>query len=284
LNSWPDNADEQEGETQRLQTLIAAQRSPKVASMRTICRVLPHWKADGPSNMAIDEALLDSVAFDPSMAVVRTYEWSIPTLSLGYFQRTVDFESDSRWSTVPIVRRPTGGGALWHDIEVTYAVVIPGHHPFARPSRALYRAIHDSIAHQIRLLGIPASLRGTPEIDEELESRPRPFLCFNDRDEEDVVFRNAKLVGSAQRRRSGAILQHGSLLLGRSKTTPELPGLSDLAPILGSTEKWVPILRTLLAETLNLPVVEDELRPDEIQKAENLRQTIYSDPLWTLRR
>jgi lipoate-protein ligase A len=234
--------------------------------------------------MALDEVLLDSVAADPSMAVVRTYEWSIPTLSLGYFQRASEFESDDRWTSVPIVRRPTGGGALWHDIEVTYAVVIPGHHPFARPSRALYRSIHEAIINQIRSLGIPAIRRGIGEFDEELESRPRPFLCFNDRDEEDVVFRNAKLVGSAQRRRSGAILQHGSLLLGRSKTTPELPGLRDLAPIAGSTEKWVGILQSLLADTLNLPLIKDEIRPEEAKRAELLRRTVYADSSWTLRR
>jgi lipoate-protein ligase A len=284
LNFWADNAEDRLRRDQRLQTLIPLDRSPKVASMSTICRVLPHLRGDGPSNMALDEALLDSVVFDPSMAVIRTYEWSIPTLSLGYFQKTVEFESESRWSNVPIVRRPTGGGALWHDIEVTYAVVIPGHHPFSRPSRALYRSIHESIANQIRLFGIPATRRGPLEFDQELQSRPRPFLCFSDRDEEDVIFRNAKLVGSAQRRRSGVILQHGSLLLGRSKSTPELPGLTDLAPIVGSAEKWVPILQTLLAKTLNLPVIEDELRPGELEKAEKLRETIYSEPSWTLRR
>jgi lipoate-protein ligase A len=157
--------------------------------------------------MALDEALLDSVAADPSMAVIRTYEWSVPTLSLGYFQSKRDFDSDPRWATVPVVRRPTGGGALWHDLELTYAVVIPGYHPLARPSRALYQSIHEAIASQIRSIGIPAARRGIAEFDAELATRPRPFLCFNDRDEEDVVFRNAKLVGSAQRRRSGAILR-----------------------------------------------------------------------------
>jgi lipoate-protein ligase A len=218
------------------------------------------------------------------MAVIRTYEWTTPTLSLGYFQKSAEVEADPRWNSVPIVRRPTGGGALWHDLEVTYAVVIPGHHPFARPSRALYRSIHEAIADQLRALGIPASRRGQPEFDEELESRPRPFLCFTDRDEEDVIFRNAKLVGSAQRRRSGAILQHGSLLLGRSKTTPELPGLTELAPVVGSTESWVQSLRKSLIQTLGLPACEDTISPEEQRRAESLRETIYSSPSWTHRR
>src|SRR6516162_5688804 len=120
-----------------------AEESPE---MPTICRQLPHEQGDGPTNMALDEALLNSVAADPSMAVMRTYEWSVPTLSLGYFQSMEEVDSDPRWSSVPIVRRPSGGGALWHDLEVTYAVVVPGDHPATRPSRSLYRTIHQAIA------------------------------------------------------------------------------------------------------------------------------------------
>jgi lipoate-protein ligase A len=250
--------------------------------MTTLCRLLPHERGDGPSNMALDEALLDAVAADPSMAIVRTYEWSIPTLSLGYFQGTSEAEADSRWASVPRVRRPTGGGALWHDREVTYAVVIPGTHPAARPSRALYQAIHETIAVQLRSLAIPAARRGTP--DPSIDSTPRPFLCFTDRDPEDIVLRHVKILGSAQRRRSGAVLQHGSLLLGRSPITPELPGLSDLVPMTNLPSSWAEMLRNNLARALGLPFQADEVRPEERRRAEALRLQVYSDPSWTRRR
>ena len=217
--------------------------------MPTICRLLPHERGDGPTNMALDEALLDSVAADPSMAVMRTYEWSVPTLSLGYFQSMEEVDADPRWASVPIVRRPTGGGALWHDLEVTYAVVVPGDHPATRPSRSLYRTIHQAIADHLRdSFGIPASRRG--EVDLGGDRGRRPFLCFTDRDSDDIVFRNVKLVGSAQRRRSGAVLQHGSLLLGRSQTTPELPGLSNLAPVSLAEASWADVLRAVLPRAL----------------------------------
>ena len=98
------------------------------------CRVLPHEVGDGPTNMATDEALLESVAAKASSAVVRTYSWSVPTLSLGYFQPIARAEAEPRWRGVPIVRRPSGGGALWHDREVTYAVVVPRSHPLSRRS------------------------------------------------------------------------------------------------------------------------------------------------------
>src|SRR4051812_5496180 len=110
--------------------------------------------------MALDEALLDAVAEDPSAAWLRTYGWTAPTLSLGYFQRWADAQADPRWRDAPIVRRPTGGGAIWHDRELTYALVVPGQHPLARPSTALYRAVHEAIAGLLRARGLAADRRG----------------------------------------------------------------------------------------------------------------------------
>ncbi len=192
------------------------------------CRLLPHLHGDGPAQMATDEALLDAVARDPASAIVRTYSWSIPTLSLGYFQAYEQVAAEDRWRGQAIVRRATGGGALWHDHEITYAVIVPGSHPLARPSTALYRAIHAAIGGRLRDLGLAARRRG--EDDPPAGSgRDRPFLCFGDRDADDIVVDRVKLVGSAQRRRAGAVLQHGSLLLGRSDVTPELLGLRELA-------------------------------------------------------
>jgi lipoate-protein ligase A len=232
--------------------------------------------------MAMDEALLDAVADDPSMAVVRTYEWSTPTLSLGYFQRMEEASADPRWASVPMVRRPTGGGALWHDLEVTYAVVVPIVHPASRPSRVLYQVVHEAIAEGLRSIGIPAARRGGTF--EEMAGENRPFLCFTDRDEQDIVLRNAKIVGSAQRRRGGAVLQHGSLLLGRSPPTPELPGLNDLATCVSDSTNWGEWLRVLLSEALRIPARADHFRPEEQRKARSLRDEIYNNPTWTHRR
>ncbi|WP_435021027.1 lipoate--protein ligase family protein [Tundrisphaera sp. TA3] len=245
-----------------------------------VCRVLPHEVGHGPRQMALDEALLDAVAADPREAVIRTYSWSIPTLSLGYFQTIAEAESDPRWAGVPIVRRPTGGGALWHDREVTYALVVPGTHPSARPSSALYRAVHEAIAARLRDRGIPAARRGpvTPT------DGPRPFLCFTDRDSEDVVCSGAKIVGSAQRRRAGAVLQHGSLLLSRSPTTPELPGLADLAPVDPAESGWREFLLRALSDALGLRFRDDGLRPDEAARAAQLERDAYGHPSWTRRR
>ncbi len=232
--------------------------------------------------MALDEALLDSVAADPSMAVVRTYEWTVPTLSLGYFQSIHEAEADPRWAGVPIVRRPTGGGALWHDREVTYAVVVPGDHPAARPSRALYRAIHAAIADRLRRLGVEADRRGEPGPGPSTEIRP--FLCFTDRDDEDIVSRGAKLVGSAQRRRAGAVLQHGSILLRRSPKTPELPGLFDLLADPIERPGWGEALAEILTGALGLEPIRTRATEAEIRASELLIESTYAQPSWTARR
>lgn len=250
--------------------------------MTTVCRVLPDVRGDGPSNMAMDEALLDSVASHGSSAVLRIYEWSVPTLSLGYFQRFEEVEADPRWATVPVVRRPTGGGALWHDQELTYTVVIPSDHPAARPSRSLYRTVHEGIAARLRSMGIPAARRG--DLDTAFDGANRPFLCFSDRDSEDVVLQGMKIVGSAQRRRSGAVLQHGSLLLRGSILTPELPGLDDLSQIPRESADWSTLLRSLIPEALGLTALDGDFRIEERQRAASLLEAIYANADWTRRR
>ena len=257
-----------------------------------LCRVLPHRVEDGSTNMATDEALLDSVARYPEAAVVRTYGWRVPTLSLGYFQNYAAVASDPRWANQAIVRRATGGGALWHDREVTYAVVIPASHPLARPSTALYQAIHEAISSELNRQGVSARRRGIDRSSAR-SSDDRPFLCFQDHDADDVVVGQVKLVGSAQRRRAGAVLQHGSLLLARSPTTPELPGLSEQIAM-GRTQAdpllpenlatiWQKILAEILPRLIGTESSVGDFTEWERERADTLDKT-YQDRAWTQRR
>ncbi|WP_337174990.1 hypothetical protein [Paludisphaera sp.] len=124
-----------------------------------LCRVLPYRVAPGPTNMAIDEAMLGRVARDPSAAWLRTYGWSEPTLSLGYFQPWAETDREPRWRSAAKVRRATGGGAIWHEHELTFAIVIPSSHPLARPNTALYRAVHRATAELLATAGAPARRR-----------------------------------------------------------------------------------------------------------------------------
>ncbi len=248
--------------------------------MRLTCRVLPYEAADGPANMALDEALLDAVSADGGTAYLRTYGWTIPTLSLGYFQRLADVQADVRWQSAAVVRRLTGGGAIWHHHEVTYALIIPAGHPHAHPNTALYRSVHAAIRATMAVEGVRADRRGDASRDE-MPGRDRPLLCFTDQDSNDLVYQGSKVVGSAQRRRHGAILQHGSILLARSPRVPELPGLEDLADVHRSPEYWsarlvehIPTVLDLEPEAVEVP---DTLRAEACR----LATTTYRTAEWT---
>ncbi len=249
--------------------------------MTTACRVLPFAIADGPANMALDEALLDEVAADPSHAVLRTYGWSAPTLSLGYFQEVADAEADPRWRVAPIVRRPTGGGAIWHHHEITYAMVVPGDHPLARHAGDLYRATHAAIAAVLGTQGLAAVRRGESPAS---STRNRPFLCFTDRNPEDIVFDGSKLVGSSQRRRPGALLQHGSVLLARSEVIPGVSGVGDLTPVTKDVHFWSSLLLGSIPAALGFLAEPSAVPGTTRRRAELLEREVYRDPSWTRRR
>lgn len=249
--------------------------------MTTVCRVLPFEIADGPANMAMDESLLEEVAADPTHAVLRTYGWSAPTLSLGYFQKAADAEADPRWRGAPIVRRPTGGGAIWHHHEITYAVVLPGDHALARHGGDLYRATHAAIADVLATQGIAAVRRGEAPAS---FARDRPFLCFTDRNPDDIVSHGFKLVGSSQRRRPGALLQHGSVLLALSDVIPGLPGVGDLAPVRKDLDFWSCLLLESIPTALGLSAEPSDVSGTARSRAEVLEREVYRERSWTRRR
>lgn len=254
-------------------------------SRRDDCLAWPLEAADGPANMALDEAMLARAAED-GVATFRTYEWSVPTLSLGYFQSLAEAAADPRLRDAPVVRRPTGGGAIWHDRELTYAVALPRSHPLAGRAEALYEAVHEAIAAALRDAGAPARRRGAVEVGANVAEnrRVRPFLCFTGRDVADIVIGTAKVVGGAQRRRSGAVLQHGSLLLRRSERLPELPGLGDLADVTLDPLRWDESLRERVLDALDLRPRPGAPATADRDRAAAIARRVYRDPAWTARR
>ena len=224
-------------------------------------------------------------------ATVRTYEWDEPTLSLGYFQSIADLDADARFRDRPIVRRPTGGGAIWHDGDLTYALAIPASHPLARRHVELYEVVHEAIARALRDLGAPASRRMERALQvqgfkETTNAGARPFLCFTDRDPADIVIFENKIVGGAQRRRRGAVLQHGSLLLRRSPRVPELLGLADLTSLPPRPSQWSGVVIDRIVVALGLSLAPIETRPDAFDPSRIVAraQSVYLDSAWTRRR
>lgn len=177
------------------------------------------WLVDEPlagvENMARDEALLQAVGAGLSPPTLRFYAWSPPTISLGYFQRYADYEAlPPPASELAVVRRQTGGGAILHDRELTYALVLPLRHPFILQNglNALYDHVHNSFMAWLTGHGVPITKgpRCTGG-----NSQRGPFFCFERHCCFDLISQERKLLGSAQRRTPQAVLQHGSLVLER---------------------------------------------------------------------
>jgi lipoate-protein ligase A len=192
--------------------------------MGTVRVVIESEPQDGARNMALDEALLDT-ALERGECTVRLYRWREATVSLGYFQRADAAEANPELAALPMVRRLTGGGAILHHHEWTYSCSVPAGHPLAESPTQIYDRVHERFVAALREQGIEAALRG-----EALAGREGTFLCFGRGDPHDIVLRGHKILGSAQRRRRGAVLQHGSLLIRRSEHAPQFPGLNDLVP------------------------------------------------------
>ncbi|RMG38807.1 MAG: lipoate--protein ligase family protein [Planctomycetota bacterium] len=207
----------------------------------------------GAENMAYDEALLEA-ALDDELCCVRVYRWARPTVSLGYFQ-SFDQRLRDRFAGLPVVRRLSGGGALIHDREITYSLVIPPRHPFAAAPLRLYDAAHQAVVSVLRMRNVPARLRGAATSE-------NPFLCFGRGDPRDVLVHGHKVMGSAQRRRRGAVLQHGALLLRRSVHAPQFPGLLDL---IGRTD---PPLHEGLDAAIGWAIASRLGRPQAIHRGE----------------
>ena len=207
--------------------------------------------ADGPTNMAADERLAVEADRRGTM-LVRIYGWTTTTVSLGAFQRFGDAHAVPEIAGVPLVRRPSGGGAIVHGSDLTYAAAVPRSHPWGASAQSLYDALHGAMADELASLGVGA--RAFRQIDEPRVDRgnEQEFFCFDRRSSGDLVVdhgaasaaADSKIMGSAQRRLVGVVLQHGSLLLrgnpgvrgaarhpGIAETTPRvsLPESRDLA-------------------------------------------------------
>jgi lipoate-protein ligase A len=213
--------------------------------MGTVRVVIESEPQTGVRNMALDEALLEG-ALERGECTVRWYRWSAATVSLGYFQPADAAHTIAELSGLPIVRRLTGGGAILHHHEWTYSCTVPPGHPLAESPTSIYARVHEQVVRALAEQGIHATLRG-----EALAEREGEFLCFGRGDARDIVIAGQKILGSAQRRRRGAVLQHGSLLIRRSEHAPQFPGMLDLAQ---SETRWANSLDPSFVDGMGLSI------------------------------
>ncbi len=183
-------------------------------------RVLFTPPADGPWNMAVDVALLRSVARLAEPPTLRLYRWRGLWVSIGYSQEpsgAVDLDACDELG-IGVVRRPTGGKGLLHGLDLTYSLTLPSTHRIARASVAESHAVISRvILEALGDLGVAADLVSgeacAPEPARPESAPGESRACFDQHRQETVRSGGRKLVGSAQARRDGGLLQHGSIPL-----------------------------------------------------------------------
>lgn len=244
---------------------------------------------DGPENMALDEALM-ARARRSGEAVLRTYSWSAPTLSLGRNQRARGLydEEALRARGVRVVRRPTGGRALLHAREITYSVTAPVTSDAAVGES--YARINALIAGALASLGVPVGAAAPEGRSPFPTERP----CFAEPARGELTFDGRKLVGSAQWRDDGALLQHGSILVDDDQSgIPALmreppaapPAPATLRAILGRGPSAAELHAALGSALCAQAGDAAPLELDAPTRADAARLVArYRDEMWTWRR
>ncbi len=249
---------------------------------------------NGCSNMAVDEALLK--CFDPekSRPVFRIYGWEPPALSLGRFQNAREVLDAARCgaTAMPVVRRVTGGGVIYHADELTYSLVCAPHHvPPAASIKESFRVLTSFLVRFYEKLGLNPCYA--------MESCPdgaglgvKSAFCFAGRESYDILIEGKKIGGNAQRRLKNVIFQHGSIplvnhaefgaaflgrpLAGIGKTTTALRDLGvDMAH-----DQLKELMARAFAETMSAALEEDSLTGEEDATADSLDVHKHSLASW----
>jgi len=266
--------------------------------------LIAHWRllntgaADGATNMAIDEAILRAVAAGLVPPTLRFYTWQPPCLSLGQAQPS----SDVDWAACAargyqVVRRPTGGRAILHADELTYSVIAPETEPhMAGGIVASYRRLSEGLLAGLHLLGVPGIEAQHPQANDSHDARGP--VCFEVPSTYEITVKGKKLIGSAQVRRQGVVLQHGALpltgdiaricdvLTARPDQTRVRARATTVEAVLGRLVSFDEVAQALahgFASALNLELVPGDLLPQERAWADELRRARYASDEWTRR-
>jgi lipoate-protein ligase A len=259
----------------------------------------------GALNMALDEALLNAVGAGRSRPVLRLYRWRPAAVSLGYFQRGAQVVNRDacRAMGVDVVRRMTGGRAVLHDRELTYAVMADARGGlFSARVLDNYRRIAEVLRRTLRSFGLEVVMApGRRSVGDGGAARS---ACFTAPSSFELVCHGCKIAGSAQKRQGEVFLQHGSIpvdldpvklfrVLDTAGAVAPAEGGRRLAESVGWVNRWLarPVtvdevedrLVACFAELLNVELVEEPPTAEEWRESERLVAERYGDRDWTWR-
>ena len=257
---------------------------------------------DGAMNMAIDHAILEAVAAGNTPPTLRLYAWQPACLSLGYGQPFADVDRErlamAGWD---VVRRITGGRAILHTDELTYSVAVPNDHALVTGDIiSSYRRLSEALVAGLRMLG------ATPQAEQLATGTPHSGpVCFEVPSHYEITVRGKKLIGSAQVRKFGGVLQHGTIPLGGDITRiVEVLSFADeaqreherdrvrqhaltLSAAIGRPVGWeeaAAIIARGFQSTFAIVFYTENLSADELARAEVLCDSQYATDEWTHRR
>ncbi len=259
---------------------------------------------DGGSNMAIDCAIFDAVAIGQQPPTLRLYGWQPYCLSLGYGQRAsdVDFAALDKkgWD---LVRRPTGGKAILHGDELTYSLCLPQDHPLAGGDVVeSYRRISAGFLRALAVLGLDAESERQSASHRAAATGP---VCFEMPSHYEISVAGRKLIGSAQMRRKGGLLQHGSIPLrgdlaricdvlsfasdeARARQKASLrQRAATLAEVARATLTWSDLASAIeqgFSLAFDLDLASGQLTAAESVRAQALKNERFGNPAWTRKR
>ncbi len=236
-------------------------------------RLLPTLTADGPEQMARDEALLEQAA----VTTLRLYAWDPPAVSLGCFQDHAASTAALPSGTI-VVRRITGGGAIWHQHEVTYCLAgVLGRDGLPERARDLYPVIHGAVLLALARRGAGLARQPQSTGDRRYQAEPR---CFASPAADDLVHADGgKALGSAARARGNRVVLHGSLKLGSNAW--------DGPAVTGCGLDWeaaAAALREGICAALGRPLLPGAWTAAELAAAARIRGERYGDDAWVVRR
>jgi lipoate-protein ligase A len=274
-------------------------------------RLLLSGRNRGSYNMALDDAIWQNFATGLEAGkqpapILRFYGWEPPALSLGYAQRAereVNFKACEELG-VEWIRRPTGGRAILHDYaELTYSLVGSVEDPqFSGGVLESYRKISGALVEGLRLLGVQAEMA---EKDRRGHADALTSACFDAPSAYEITWQERKIIGSAQARQRGVLLQQGTILLSvdveklfavlelparldRAKTIAQVTGrLTSIEEARGRAVSFAEAEEAFVqgfATHFGLPLPQAELTSEEAHLALELQTTKYDNLAWNMER
>ena len=278
---------------------MAGERAPTYAP--AVWRLVVDGEADGATNMAVDQAILSAVVEGVSPPTLRFYAWSPPCLSLGRNQSFADVDPVAcEAAGIDVVRRPTGGRSILHTDELTYSVALLQTDPRSEGGvMEGYRRLSEGLLAGLRHLEAAA----VQAVGARKASDEQTAICFEMPSDYEITVAGRKLVGSAQWRARGGVLQHGTLpLCGDLGRIASYLALSDvqretqrrrivlrattLEGAIGRILSFDVVVQALaggFGQALNLTLVPGKVTARERSLALELRDRLYSAPDWTAR-